>query len=300
MGIFSKKTSLSKRRISNNIDSSRMSSSSVFRRNSNLGGYRVDNRSNSPRAKIHHLSIKRRKLFSIFLMIIFLILVLYLLINNFTATVSINYKNKNYISKINSQIYQEKIQNYLRLSPLGRFHFLLNESDLTDFVSSDLTEVEHVVQKTTIGLGVTEFEIILREPVASWKIDNKLYYVDKNGIAFESNYFNEPVVRVVDKSGAYIESGQASISKRFLGFVGQVVSLSNENSYVISQAILPVNTTRQLDIVLKEPNLTVKMTIDRSALEQVSDMGRAVDYFTTIGELPEYIDVRVDNHVFYK
>ena len=78
-----------------------------------------------------------------------------------------------------------------------------------------------------------------------------------------------------------------------------MVSLCDQEGYAVSEAILPSNTTRQLNIKIKDSNLLVKMTIDRSAAEQVSDMSRAVKYFTSNNRMPTYIDVRVDNKVFY-
>lgn len=135
--------------------------------------------------------------------------------------------------------------------------------------------------------------------VASWKIGDLRYYVDASGIAFETNYFEEPKVKVVDKSGAYIEAGSASVSRRFLSFVGQVVALSSESGYSVLEATLPENTTRQLDLVLSGYNLLVKMTIDRSAADQVGDMSRAVEHFKNSGRMPKYIDVRVDDKVFF-
>ena len=75
--------------------------------------------------------------------------------------------------------------------------------------------------------------------------------------------------------------------------------MCSREGYTVSEAILPSNTTRQLNIRIKDNDLLIKMTIDRSAAEQVSDMSRAVKYFTSNNLMPTYIDVRVDNKVFY-
>lgn len=300
MGLFSKKqTNIPRRRVENSDAPSRSTLSDNFRRNRNLSGIAPANSAESPRIKVHHLSIKRRKLSVILLVTILVIALLSFLIFNFTATVAVGFSNLDFAKTVDETKYQKAIQDYLDANPLGRLHFLLDNSGLNSYISGNLTEVRGVVQKTMTGLGVTEFEITMREPVASWKINDDQYYVDDEGVAFETNYFADPVVRVVDNSGASLAAGQASISKRFLGFVGQVVSSCNQDGYTVSEAVLPSNTTRQLNIKLKDSNLLVKMTIDRSAVEQVSDMSRAVKYFVSNGRMPTYIDVRVDNKVFY-
>jgi hypothetical protein len=299
VGLFSKKqTNIPRRRVENSDITSRSILSDSFRRNRNLSGS-TQATAESPRIKVHHLSIKRQKLSFILLASLVIIAFLSFLIMNFTAAVSVGFSNSNFSQAVDAKKYQDAIQDYLDANPLGRFHFLLDEQGLNNYVNGELTEVKSVVQKTMTGLGVTEFEITMREPVASWKINEKQYYVDKDGVAFETNYFSDQIVKVIDNSGASLEAGQASISKRFLGFVGQVVSLCGKAGYSVSEAVLPSNTTRQLNIKLKDSNLLVKMTIDRSAAEQVSNMGRAVEYFKTNNKTPTYIDVRVNNKVFY-
>lgn len=300
MGLFSKKqTDIPRRRMENADGSNRSVLSDNFRRNRNLNGLASASSAESPRIKVHHLSIKRRKLSVVLLGSLLVVALLAFLICHFTATVSVSFTNQGFVKTADESKYQKVIQDYLDSNPLGRLYFLLDESGLNKYVAGELTEVESVVQNTMVGFGMTEFKVTLRNPVASWKINKDQYYVDAEGVAFRVNYFADPIVRVVDNSGASLKAGQASISKRFLGFVGQVVSLSNANGYTVSEAELPTNTTRQLNIRLKNTNLLVKMTIDRSAEEQVSDMGRAVEYFNTNNRIPTYIDVRVDNKVFY-
>ena len=300
MGLFSKKqTNISRRRTDNFNTTTHRALSDNFKRNRNLSGVSTTNSIESPRTKVHHLSIKRRKLSIILLFSIIIIALLFFLIANFTATVTISFSNSNLSQVVEKSKYQEIIQRYLDANPLGRFHFLIDNSGLNNYVTGELTEVSSVVQRTMTGLGVTEFELTLRQPVASWKINDKQYFVDEDGVAFETNYFSNQIVNVVDNSGASLEAGQASISKHFLGFVGQVVSLCSREGYTVSEAILPSNTTRQLNIRIKDNDLLIKMTIDRSAAEQVSDMSRAVKYFTSNNLMPTYIDVRVDNKVFY-
>jgi hypothetical protein len=153
-----------------------------------------------------------------------------------------------------------------------------------------------------VGIGVTNFAVTMRTPVAGWQINNKQYYVDSNGYPFESNYFPDPSVQIVDNSGITYKLGTttAIASNRFLSFVGRIVSLTKASGYTVTQAILPPETTRELEVRLKETSYYVKLSIDRPAGEQVEDMVTAIKYFTAHGQSPQYIDVRVSGKAFYK
>jgi hypothetical protein len=140
----------------------------------------------------------------------------------------------------------------------------------------------------------------MRKPVAGWKIDNKQYFVDAKGVAFERNYYGNPTVQIVDDSGAVLQQGTTVASNRFLGFVGRIVALSKDRGYIVSQAILPAGTTRQLEVKIQDVGPLVKLSIDRPAGEQVEDMGRALVFLAGRGQSPAYVDVRVSGKAFYQ
>lgn len=310
MNIFKKrKPDIAGRRLAGR-DESKMASSGIFKRNRTLTGTtsnyldsaNIKSDLESPRVHAHNLAIKRRKILSILLIVFASIAVLWLLIINFTAKVIVGVSNSNISKSIEYSNYESAIQEYLNIYPMSRLNFFLNQSSLSTFVSGKLPEVATVAQQNRAGFGETNFAITLRQPVAGWVIDNKQYFVDSKGISFEQNYFSMPTVQIVDKSGASIQSqtGTAIVSKRFLSFVGQVVSLIKTNGYTVTEAVLPIDTTRELEARLENVSYSIKMSIDRSAGEQVEDIVRAVQYFTSVGQTPSYIDVRVSGKAFYK
>jgi hypothetical protein len=141
----------------------------------------------------------------------------------------------------------------------------------------------------------------MRSPVAGWQINSKQYYVDSKGYPFDINYFPTPSVQIIDNSGISYKIGTTAIaSNRFLGFIGRIVSLTKSSGYTVSQALLPPNTTRELDIRLKEVGYYIKFSIDRPAGEQVEDMVTAIKYFSARGQTPKYIDARVSGKAFYR
>lgn len=280
----------------------------IFRRNRTLTGTTsnhldstgVKSDLESPRAHVHHLSIQRRKIFSVLVIVTVSAILLLMFVSNFTAAAVVNVSDTSISKPIDESLYEKAIQDYLSINPMGRLRFLLDQPALVAYVSSKLPEVEDIIQQNTIGIGRTSFNIIMRSPVAGWRIDDKQYYVDSKGIPFERNYFTSPNVQIVDNSGVSLQSGTAIASKRFLSFVGRVVSLAKNSGYTVTKALLPVNTTRELEVSLAEGNYLVRLSIDRPAGEQVEDMVRAVQYFAGRGQTPSYIDVRVSGKAFYK
>lgn len=311
MSLFKKKQiDTPRRRLADNDAQKPNDSRAVFKRNRTLTGSTSSklnvanvNQSNfeSPRAHIHHLADKRRRVFSILSILLLSIIALFLILSNFTAKAAIGLQDVSVSKEVDYSIYEKSIQDYLDINPMSRFHFILNQSALSDYVSSKLPEVMSVEQKGTANFfGTTNFVINMRKPVAGWRINDKQYYVDSKGIPFERNYFASPDVQIVDNSGITPNTGGAVASKRFLSFVGKVVSLSKSNGYTVTQAILPANTTRQLEVKVKEASYSVKLSIDRPAGEQVEDMARALRYFIGNGRKLTYIDVRVSGKAFYK
>jgi len=298
VSIFSKKQLGTPRRRLANRDVSVSSQSDIFRRNRTLSG--TTSSLESPRTHVHHLSIQRRKIISILLIVISSAGLLWILVSNFTATVIVNVSSTAISRSIDFSYYEKAIQDYLDINPMSRFHFLLDQSALTAYVSNKLPEVANIVQQNMVGIGETNFAVTMRKPVAGWMINKKQYYVDSKGISFEQNYFSMPAVQIIDNSGVSLQTGTAIASNRFLSFAGRVVSLAATSGYTVTQAVLPVNTTRELQIRLKDSNFLVKLSIDRPVGEQVEDMGRAVQYFINHGQVPTYIDVRVSGKAFYK
>jgi len=282
--------------------------SNIFRRNRTLTGTTSNNMGSagirsdleSSRTHAHNLTNHRRKILGVLAIVLVSSAFLWTLISNFTAAVAVSVPSAVISKSIDKSRYEKIIQEYLDINPMGRFHFMLDQSALSTFVSEKMPEVSSVVQKSMLSIGQTDFAITMRTPIAGWKIGSKQYYVDSKGISFEQNYFASPTVQIIDNSGASPTTGAAVVSNRLLSFVGRVVAEAKTSGYIVTQAILPPNTTRELDIKFKGSNSYIKLSIDRPAGEQIEDMDRAVKYLAGRGFSPGYIDVRVSGKAFYK
>lgn len=269
-----------------------------FRRNRTIVGT-TSNNLESPRTHVHHLTIRRRRIFSILMIMLLSILALWLLISNYTASPITTVSGQSVIKSVKLSPYNKAIQDYLEMNPMGRFSFFLDQKALTAYVSSKLPEVSSVTLQGMSQIGKTKFKVVMRRPVAGWEINGRQYYVDASGVSFEKNYYNDPSVQIIDNTGAPIEAGTTSVSKRLLSFVGRVVSQALSGGYIVTKATLPASTMRELDINIKDVSPFIKLSIDRSVGEQVEDMGRALRYFSSNQITPSYIDVRVSNKAFY-
>jgi hypothetical protein len=255
----------------------------------------------SPRTRMRNLSIRRRKITGVFMATLFFITLIWILVSNLITAVVVNVADLTISKPIEQTRYQKVIQDYLDNNPTNRFTFTLSQTSLLSYISNKLPEVSDIKFGSMDGIGRATFTITMRSPVAGWMIDNKQYYVDSKGIPFEENYFSAPVVQIVDNSGVSLHTSTSAIaSHRFLSFIGRVVYLARSYGYTVIQAALPNNTTRELEIKLKEGGFTIKLSTDRPAGEQVEDMSAAIRYFTNRQLSSQYIDVRVSGKAFYK
>jgi cell division septal protein FtsQ len=246
------------------------------------------------------LALKRRKIGMVFLIVLAIVAFLWIMLMQFTARVTMSSSDTSLSKKIDNERYVKAINEYLGGHPTSRLRFALDHDDLKNYLTSVLPEVADVTDVTMGAIGETNITLAMRRPVAGWTINSKQYFVDANGVAFEQNYFSNPTVEIVDNSGVALQQGATASSNRFLGFVGRVVALSKDQGYDVVQAIIPTDTTRQLEIVLKDIVPHVKLSSDRGAGEQVEDMVRALKYLAAHGQNPGYIDIRVSGKAFYK
>jgi hypothetical protein len=315
MSLFSKKEpSAPRRRIidsnreSHRGDAEKMSQQGSFRRNRTLTGSASSDVAStneskaqlkSPRVHAHDLVHHRRRLGVLFFTVLVCAAALFMLISQFTAGVVV--RTQDVTVQVDSS-YEEHIQDYLSRHPVERLKFFLNEAALDKFLQSAAPEVASVhISDSVRSFGTTEFTVTMRAPIAGWNVNGSQQYVDISGVSFAKNYFKTPAVQITDNTSIRVEAGQAVASNRFLGFVGLVVGLAkSQGGYVVTEVIIPAQTTREVQLKLKDIAFPVKFSVDRGAGEQVEDMKRSLGWLTAHGITPEYLDVRVSGKAFYK
>jgi hypothetical protein len=259
----------------------------------------------SPRAASHHLRRKQRSLLGRLVLTLGTAGVLFFVLYNLVARVEVSIYgqvNDSQSSPEVTEIYEQTIQNYFSTRPLERLRPLLDEDNLARYLQAgDASEVREITSITPTEIGSARFELKMREPIAIWTINGRTQYVDGDGSIFARNFYLEPRVEVVDESGIRFEDVTAVTSSRFLRFIGVGIGYGAERELPIDRAIVPAETTRQVQFALNNNEKTrLKLTVDRPVGEQVEDALVAYTELKRKGQKPTLIDVRVSGKAFYR
>lgn len=272
-----------------------------YRRNQTVSGYKRTEASESERQKSHQLVVQRRKLGAVFVSVASVVALLGIGLWQFIAQPVIAFDDIEITQTISPDEYIASITEYVTRNPAQRLRVTLDQQSLTKYVSTEHSEVAQVSLAGGVSLpSQVRFIISFRKPVASWQMRGSQYYVDKDGVVFDRNYFSTPGVTVVDESGIAPEQGSAIASTRLLGFLGRVVDQAKGRGYTVSEAILPADSTRRVDVKLEGGETRIRLSTDRGVGAQVEDMDHAMKFFTARGAKPQYIDVRVAGRAAYK
>lgn len=255
----------------------------------------------SARVQSHDLHRFRRRLMMLLGIILSIAMVLGFLMYQSIAKVRIVSATQ-ITHAIDSDYYNQLVNQYLDAHPLERFRFSLNVDGLGAYLEDNgAPEVASVSPGVSYdGFGVGLLSIRFREPVVSWTASSIQQFVDETGTAFTKNYYADPSVVVTDQSGISTKGNQVLVSNRFLGFMGKVIGQMKKNELEIISITIPADTTRQIAVNLKGSSYPIKFSTDRSAGEQCEDAARSVRYLTVAGVKPQYLDVRVKGKAFYK
>lgn len=275
--------------------------STSFRRGQSFGRVRVgDHEQQSHRHRLHHLSHRRRKVGGVFLLLIGAIVLLFLILTQLIAQVSVTSGSTTISRAVDPEPYVQTIDEYFTVNPVERLRFALNESALQSFVQQAHPEVASLQLASVSDMVRAQFSLEFREPLAGWRINNQQNYVDSDGVVFTQNYYGNQVVQIVDESGISPEQGSAVASARLLSFVGQLTHATEGRGYVVESVTLSSGMTRQLELRLEGVSSVIRVSIDRGAGEQAEDADRAWQYLQARNRSPEYIDVRSEGSAVYR
>lgn len=282
-----------------------------FRRSRTLQGTTSSNvkAANQKRAELKSDRLKkqqqhrqRRIITTGLLAVVVLILSVWYLISQYAVDIGTITYTPSTSSSPDDALYKKEINNYLGVRPAERFRFAINDAALTQYVAATLPEVKKVSEDGGKA-NKTDFKIQLRQPIASWKTGDSQSFVDDEGVSFTNNYYSSPSVVITDNTGAANseQPGKAVVSERFLRFLGRLVALTNQSGLgEVTEASLPKNTAREIDIKLKGRPYTIKTHIDRDPAATVEDIKRVVGFLEQKKVTPVYIDVRINGRAFYK
>jgi hypothetical protein len=249
---------------------------------------------------VHHLSNLRRTLLGYFAAVSIVSFGLYILVSQLVATTVPTLVGIGPAPEEDATAYSNAVEEYYAARPVERFRFLLNDEALLSHVQSSRPEVRAIAVEPGSGLGEASLVVTARQPIARWAIDGASQYVDGDGMVFARNYFDDPTLQIVDNSGLPASSSRLVTSNRFLGFIGRVVAKSSQSGLDVSKVTIPALTTRQVAVTLEGEATEYKLSVDRSAGNQVEDISRIHRYLATNKLNPGYVDVRIAGKAFYR
>ncbi len=147
--------------------------------------------------------------------------------------------------------------------------------------------------------------IAIEPPAILLTTRTKSYVLDKSGtVVADSQKLNQEtrssLVVVQDQSGLEITIGGQAVTKETIRFITEAIAQLSAKNYNIEQLTLPLNAN-QLDIKLKGYEYYIKTDIARSAQLQIGSFLAVREQLEREGLSPkEYVDVRVEEKVFYK
>lgn len=251
----------------------------------------------SERTTQHRQADRRRRLLKrLGVLLVFMVVVLGLL---WQLALNISVQTPDAASAKEADRYAATLRRYYEARPLERFRFLLDGSALTEFFATHAPEVKSVRVEES-GMATAALKLTFRQPVAQWSAGDKKLFVDAEGVTFARSYTAGPTITVKDLSGANAEAGQEVVNARFLSFLGQVVAQFKQHGLIVTEVSLPPGTVRQVAFSLEGKPYSVRMAIDRTAEAQVGQAVKAMQHLDGRGERPSYLDVRVDQKVFYR
>jgi len=225
---------------------------------------------------------------------------LYILVSQLVATTVVSIVSLPPLTSGVQSGYVRAIESYYAARPAERFKFALNQDALLSHIQAKYPEVVSVTVEPGSRLGEASMVLQARKPIARWNINGANKYVDGDGIVFSTNYFADPQLQIIDESGIPTSSSKLVASDRFLGFIGRVVAKSAQSGLPVNKVTIPALTTRQVALNLTQSNTQYKLSVDRSAGEQVEDITRISRYLAANGLNPGYVDVRLSGKAFYK
>lgn len=254
------------------------------------------------RLSAHQLRSHRRRLLQILAVCAAAALVLGIVASQLTAHIGAVSYSPATVSNPDDTAIKQAADEYYASRPLERLRFLLDEATLGQYIASKVPEVTGVQSVGGDGIGGTRLALSMRMPVASWKIGDKVVYVDSSGASFTHNYYGPPSVEVDDQSGADTASGSSAIaSSSMIRYIGQLIAALQANGTgTVDRVVLPAGMIRELDVYLQGRGYRVKVQLDRDVAAQAEDVKTALIYIDSHGGAAEYVDARVAGKAFYK
>lgn len=205
----------------------------------------------------------------------------------------------------NTEEYAQKVDEILRDNPMNRTKITIQTFQVEQALLDAYPELQDVVLRLPVLGRKPNLVVHIRQPAALLSAANRTYVLDVNGIAVsEASQISAedknglPIIQ--DQSGIDIKLGKQVLTTETIQFVLDANYQLASKSFKISGLTLPISVN-ELDIRLEGLPYYVKTDATGNVREQIGSFIAVHDYLQEQGITPtEYIDVRVEEKVFYK
>lgn len=167
----------------------------------------------------------------------------------------------------------------------------------------ELAEKQTSVERLNIIKGIPDMlkiEILTRNPRIKWKSQDKIYFIDNEGIIFnleEEKEKYEDLPTVKDNRDLEVLLGTKVVTSDFVEFVEAIVGQINEKIDKEIEKVKINDTTLHLEVQFKDSY--------RVFFDTLGDMSRQIYLLEKIiekhdSEIKDYIDLRVEKKGYYK
>lgn len=183
--------------------------------------------------------------------------------------------------------------------------FLRTES-MAVRLARDIPQIKnvHIVRKLP---GTLKIIIQEKTPVLLLLSNNSYYFVDADGIAYETASLDNlpgivlPVVKNSDTDGS-VTLGAPAVAESFVAFITDVQKKIPDIAHAqVVEMNIPSLAAREVHFLL-DRNWNILMDTTRSASTQLDALGRLLKHTVTLEEQQtlQYIDLRIPNRIYYK
>jgi hypothetical protein len=206
--------------------------------------------------------------------------------------------------------YQEYISEYIAKNSIFKQTWSFSDEELAEDFMKSFPEVSAVSISDRAPFSTTlKVQANFRQPVFSWKdASNEKRFLDQAGVLFTINRTSvksDQLVRIEDESGLIFDSGNTALSSSTAKIIGELPVQFKDHfptteKTVITRIVIP-KSTRELRVYPSSVAYYIKISTNRSLSEQVGDLKEVLAHLKKKKVTPKsYIDVRIENKVFYK
>ncbi len=210
--------------------------------------------------------------------------------------------NKKITAERVEQIYESIAEDRRWIIFSGRNIIVFNSPRLEYDLLEEIPMIEKVATEKKYP-NILKIKIKEVEPAAIWMTGNKTYYINIEGLVgyeiFNASEKKDDLPLIKDSSGREIEPREKVTSEDIMSFIETIADNLNERTGLgYDDFVLPSGAAEEVHLKTDQ-GYSVYFSLHRDALSQLNDLAMVIDSEVK-GKKVDYIDLRIENWVYYK